>query len=236
MRIGVLQADSVLEQFQPRHGDYPQMFGDLFSRAADGATLQFETIDAIGGGPYPDPLRCDPYVITGSRYSVYEDLPWLPGLVDFVHRALAAGRCLVGICFGHQLIAHCFGGRVERASGWAVGVHGSRILRRENWMAPPADAVNLLSSHQDQVTQLPPGAKLIASNEFCRLAGFTLGRKVLTLQGHPEFRKAYSRDLMNLRRGQIGEATYRAGMASLTTETQQTLVGRWILNFCRAAQ
>ena len=116
MRIGVLQADSVLEQFQPRHGDYPQMFGELFSRAADGAALQFETIDAIGGGPYPDPLRC----VTGSRYSVYEDLPWLPGLVDFVHRALAAGRCLVGICFGHQLIATALAGgwSGHRAGRW----------------------------------------------------------------------------------------------------------------------
>ena len=233
MRIGILQADSVLERFQPKHGDYPRMFMDLFNRAAGGATLGFEVIDALHG-PYPSPAGCDAYVITGSRHSVYEDLPWLPSLVDFVGQALAAGRYLVGICFGHQLLAHFFGGRAERAQGWAVGVHGSRILRREAWMAPPAEAVNLLSSHQDQVTQLPAGAKLIASNGFCPIAGFTWGGQVLTFQGHPEFAKAYSRDLMNMRRKLLGRETHQAGLASLKQETQELLVGRWILNFCGA--
>lgn len=235
MRIGILQADSVLERFQPRHGDYPQMFKDLFIQAAEGAAMEFDAIDALGGGPYPVPSGCDAYVITGSRHSVYEDLPWLRDLVEFVRQALGAGRPVVGICFGHQLMAHFFGGEVQRAAGWAVGVHGSRLLCSEPWMAPPAEAINLLSSHQDQVTQLPNDAKLIASNDFCPLAGFTLGRQVLTFQGRPEFRKAYSRDLMNLRRRQIGEAAYRTGMASLAEDTHQTLVGRWILNFCQAA-
>ena len=234
MKIGILQADSVLEQFQPRHGDYPRMFMDLFGQAAGGAMPRFDVINALRDGPYPSPAKCDAYVITGSRYSVYEDLPWLPGLVAFVRQALAAGRCLVGICFGHQLMAHFFGGRAERAPGWAVGVHGSRILCNEAWMTPPADAVNLLSSHQDQVTQLPDGAKLIASNDFCPIAGFTWGGQVLTFQGHPEFPKAYSRDLMNMRRELLGPETHQAGLASLALETHQRLVGRWILNFCGA--
>ena len=234
MRIGILQADSVLERFQPRHGDYPRMLMDLFNQAAEGATLRFDIIDILHGGPYPSPTRCDAYVITGSRHSVYEDLPWLSSLVAFVRQALAAGRRVVGICFGHQLLAHFFGGCAERAQGWAVGVHGSRILCREAWMAPPADAVNLLSSHQDQVTRLPDGAKLIASNDFCPIAGFTWGGQVLTFQGHPEFAKAYSRDLMNMRRELLGPETHRAGLASLAQETQQRLVGRWILNFCGA--
>ena len=236
MRIGILQADSVLERFQPRHGDYPQMFADLFVAAGDGAALAFEAIDVLGGTPYPAPSRCDAYVITGSRHSVYEDLPWLPGLVEFVRRALRAGRPVLGICFGHQLMAHFFGGQVRRAQGWAVGVHGSRVLASEAWMAPPAKAINLLSSHQDQVIQLPNGAQLIAGNDFCPVAGFTLGRQVLTFQGHPEFRKAYSEDLMNLRRRQIGEATYQAGMTSLAEDTHRILVGRWMLNFCQAAR
>ena len=234
MKIGILQADSVLERFQPQHGDYPRMFMDLFDQAADGATLSFKVIGALRDGPYPPPASCDAYVITGSRHSVYEDLPWLPSLVAFVRQALAADRRVVGICFGHQLLAHFFGGRAERAQGWAVGVHGSRILCHEAWMAPPADAVNLLSSHKDQVTQLPNGAKLIASNDFCPIAGFTWGGQVLTFQGHPEFAKAYSRDLMNMRRELLGPETHQAGLASLAQETQQRLVGRWILNFCGA--
>ena len=144
------------------------------------------------------------------------------------------GRSVVGICFGHQLMAHFFGGRTTKAPGWAVGVHASELLVTEPWLSPHADGFSLLSSHQDQVTDLPPGARLIATNDFCPLAGFACGDQVLTFQGHPEFRKGYSRDLMNMRRDLLGEDVWRTGVASLENATHERLVGRWILNFCAA--
>lgn len=231
MRIGILQTDAVLPRFQPDHGDYPSMFMALFDAAGEDMALAYQVIDAQASA-YPVPNHCDCYVITGSRHSVYDDLPWIAELAAFVESALDAGKPVVGICFGHQLMAHFFGGRAAKASGWAVGVHASELLVNEPWLSPAADEFNLLSSHQDQVTDLPPGARLIATNGFCPLAGFTWGDQVLTFQGHPEFRKAYSRDLMNMRRDLIGEDVWRAGMASLEAETHERLVGRWILNFC----
>jgi len=207
-------------------------FGGAAAVGGDMA-LEYEVIDAQAGG-YPPPDRCDCHLITGSRHSVYDDRPWIAELAVFVQRALDADRPVVGICFGHQLMAHFFGGRAAKASGWALGVHASKLLVDEPWLSPQADGFSLLSSHQDQVTELPPGAQLIATNDFCPLAGFTNGDRVLTFQGHPEFRKAYSRDLMNVRRARIGENVWRSGMASLKMETHQSLVGRWILNFCAA--
>ena len=233
MRIGILQTDSVLARFQPDHGDYPQMFMDLFDAAGEDMALTYEVINAQAGA-YPPADRCHGYVITGSRHSVYDDLPWIAELAAFTERAIEAGRPVVGICFGHQLMAHFFGGRTAKASGWAVGAHASQLLADEPWLSPHVHEFNLLSSHKDQVTELPPGARLIASNDFCPLAGFTHGELVLTFQGHPEFRKSYSRDLMNMRRDLLGEDTWRAGMASLELDTHQGLVGRWILNFCAA--
>ena len=233
MHIGILGADSVPPQFQGVHGDYPQMFEELFRAAGTGMELRFTAIDAVAG-QYPKPAQCDLYVITGSRCSVYDELPWIGDLAAFVRLALDAGSHVAGICFGHQLMAHFFGGRTERASGWAVGVHESEVLVRTPWLAPAAHRFNLLSSHQDQVTALPPTAQLIARNAFCPFAGFTLGDQVITFQGHPEFRSGYSRDLMNMRRNLLGEATYQAGMASLATEIHPSLVGRWILNFAGA--
>ena len=231
MRIGILQTDAVLPRFQPDHGDYPGMFMALFDAAGGDRALAYQVIDAQASA-FPSPNQCDCYVITGSRHSVYDDLPWIARLATFVETALDAGKPVVGICFGHQLMAHFFGGRTAKASGWAVGVHASELLVTEPWLAPAVDAFSLLSSHQDQVTELPPGARLIASNDFCPLAGFTHGDQVLTFQGHPEFRKAYSKDLMNMRRDLLGEDVWRAGMASLEEETHEHLVGRWILNFC----
>ena len=233
MHLGILQTDAVPPHLQAAHGDYPQMFEGLFRAAGKDLDLRFTVIDAVAG-QYPAPAECDLYVITGSRCSVYDELPWIGELAAFVRRALDAGGRVAGICFGHQLIAHFFGGRTERAQGWAVGVHESEVLVRAPWLAPTAERFSLLSSHQDQVTALPPGAQLFARNAFCPLAGFTLGDQVITFQGHPEFPKGLSHDLMNMRRELLGEATYQAGMASLASETHQGLAARWILNFAQA--
>ena len=232
MRIGILQTDRVMKRFRGRHGDYPWMFESLFTRAADGAPLEFTAIDAARSA-YPAANSCDLYVITGSRKSVYDDEPWIADLATFVEKALDAGRKVIGICFGHQLIAHFFGGETRPAPGWAVGVHESRILVEAPWLDPKLDRFALLSSHKDQVAGMPKGAELFASNEFCPIAGFVWGDNVLTFQGHPEFRKSYSRDLMDMRRELLGEQSYQAGVASLAMETHAAIVGRWILNFCR---
>ena len=139
---------------------------------------------------------------------------------------------LAGICFGHQLIAHFFGGRCAPSeAGWAVGVHSSDILQQHNWMQPAGESISLLSSHKDQVVKLPPDAELYASNDFCPLAGFVVGEHVLTIQGHPEFRKEYARSLMKYRESLLGEAVYNEGIASLAADTQEYLMAQWLINF-----
>ncbi len=234
MRIGILQADSVSPALVRRHGDYPDMFGDLLS---DPAALpagepapDFFTIDACHGA-FPAVGDCDAYLITGSRHSVYDDLPWIPRLAEFVADALAGRRRVVGICFGHQLIAHFFGGETRAAAdGWCVGVHRADVIRQEPWMDPPTQQFRLLVSHQDQVTALPPGARPFAVSEHCPSAGFELG-DALTFQGHPEFTAGYVADLMATRRQAIGETKYREAMASLDCATDASLAARWILHF-----
>jgi len=241
MHIGILRTDAVLEQFQPVHGDYPVMFE---AALADPAALP----PALGGraprfsvfsaheGELPEPGSCDAYVITGSRHSVYDDLPWLPPLVDFLRAALAADRKIVGICFGHQLLAHYLGGETARAEvGWCVGVHDSRVLAAQPWMEPAAARFGLLSSHRDQVMRLPDGARLFAASERCPNAGFVIGGQVLTFQGHPEFTKPYAEDLMRMREAMLGPEVFSTGIASLERATDQVLVARWILNFVAAS-
>lgn len=238
MRIGILQTDSVLEQFVPRHGDYPEMFrallGDPDVQPAGAPPPAFLDID-VRGADFPDPDACDAYVITGSRHSVYDDLPWIVPLVEFVRAALVRRRRVVGICFGHQLVAHFFGGETRpAAAGWCVGVQRARIEADEAWMQPPVAELGLLASHKDQVVRLPPGARRIAAGEHCPEAGFVLG-DVLTFQGHPEFSKAYAGELMDMREALLGSATYQLGKASLALATDSALVARWMLAFMSAA-
>jgi GMP synthase-like glutamine amidotransferase len=230
MRIGILQTGAVLEDIQPRFGDYPAMFVDLLSGDAH-RRPSFSTY-RVREGELPEPAACDAYVITGSRHSVYEDHPWIVELAEFVGNTMAGGQKIVGICFGHQLIAHYFGGRTEPASvGWGVGVHGVEIVSRERWMDPHQGSVSMLSSHKDQVVALPRGARRVASSAFCPNAAFAIGDVVMTWQGHPEFEKDYAETLMRRREALLGPETLAAGLASLDNEIDRALLARWILNF-----
>jgi GMP synthase-like glutamine amidotransferase len=239
MLIGILQTDSVLEPFASQYGEYPDMFrAVLASPEARPPGMKAPTFLDVAAqrGEYPEPGACDGYVITGSRHSVYDDLPWIPPLVAFLREAIAQQRRVVGICFGHQLIAHFFGGETRAAeSGWCVGVQPAEIVHREPWMTPQAERIALLASHKDQVARLPPGARAFAQGGRCRVAGFVM-ENVLTFQGHPEFTKAYAADLMDMREQALGTATHRAGKASLAEPTDELLVARWMLNFLSAAR
>ena len=200
LTIAVLRTDEVMPQFVEAHGDYPDMFTGLLQRAArerpEPMALRIDSFDARRE-EYPPADAYAGYVITGSRSSVYDDEPWIGSLAEYLEAVIAAGRKIVGICFGHQLMAHFFGGETRAAEqGWAVGVQEHRAVSQEPWMDPPGARLNLLSSHKDQVTRLPDAARLIATSDFCPIGGFVMGDHVMTLQGHPEFQRGYSRDLM----------------------------------------
>lgn len=229
MHLGILQADSVMEQFRAEYGNYAGMFERILTVAH--APVRFSSY-VVQDGELPAIDACDAYLITGSRHSVYDDLPWIRDLVAFVDAALQANRKIIGICFGHQLIAHYFGGETRAADqGWGVGVKISRIDNRESWMQPPLSEFALLCSHKDQVVKLPDGATRFATSEFCPCAGFVWNDLVLTFQGHPEFTKSYSAALMEMRNEVLGPEIFSGGMASLDEDTHEDAIARWILNF-----
>lgn len=232
LHLGILQTDHVLPEFQADHGDYTDMFHRLFSAVDE--TVTFTDYDVQLA--VPQTIECDAYVITGSKNSVYEELPWIPRLVAFLQQVLTADRKIIGICFGHQLMAHYFGGRVAAAEqGWGVGVHRTEVLRTYPWMTPSNGEVALLCSHKDQVMALPAAAELYLASEFCPMAGFTIDDQVITVQGHPEFRKPYSRALMNKRQEMLGEKVFRAGIDSLAQTTDEADFARWLLAFVRGS-
>ncbi len=235
MNIGVLQADSVREEFQADHGDYPDMFGYMLKRA--GLLVLGEPIDIANynviEGEYPRHLdECDGYIISGSRQSVYDDEPWIHRFREFLTELHAAKKKLVGICFGHQLIAEALGGKTARAKvGWGVGVHRNNIVQMKDFMQPPLANYSVIVSHQDQVTRLPAEAELLASSDFCPNSMYQIGDHILSIQGHPEFSKDYSRALIELRRGIIGETVYKRAIRSLDEEIHNRILANWIVRF-----
>lgn len=233
MKIGILKTDAVRPEWVPEFGEYPDMFMALLGRLDP--SLEFRVYD-VEQGEYPDDIDdVDAYLITGSKSSVYEDKPWIARLMDFVRELDRRRKKLVGICFGHQLVAHALGGRTEKSDkGWGVGLHSHRFHNQPAWHDGGSEAFAVIVSHQDQVVEPAPGTSVLAGSEFCENAVCQIGEHILTFQGHPEFVPGYSRELLEYRREAIGEETYQKGVASLAEAPESERIGRWILRFLRA--
>ncbi len=228
-RIGLLLCDHVDPELAVIAGDYPDMFGDLLA----GRGLDLVSFDVVGGRLPQAPDRCDGWIITGSRYAVYDPEPWIEDLGGFVRRAVTSGIPVVGICFGHQLLAQALGGRVERArGGWGVGARTARVVARRSWMVPPAEAFRLLYSHRDQIVELPPGARVLAVADHAPVAMFEVGDVALGLQGHPEFAPRYLRALLERRRGAaIPAEVADEALTTLHAGLDRSLLAAWIATF-----
>ena len=233
MKVGILKTDAVRPEWVGDYGEYPDMFERLMS-AAD-PDLTYQTWD-VEQGEFPESgNEADVWLITGSKSSVYEDKAWIRTLEAFVRDLHANRRKIVGICFGHQLIAQALGGRVEKSDkGWGVGIHTYRIASERIGEPGGDDTFRLIVSHQDQVVSLPPGAEVTAYNGHCDYAALRIGDHIMTFQGHPEFVPSYSREIMALRREQIGEDRCEAGFNSLKGDPHQgDVVARWMADFYR---
>ena len=235
MRIGILKCDTVAPALQSAFGDYPDMFRALLGKHRAGWSFRDYDLTA---GDFPDSVaQCDAWLLTGSKWGVHDRDDWILRAHELAGELYRARRPTVGICFGHQLMANALGGRVERASrvGWGVGVHTAQIRARRDWMVPARDALPLLVSHQDQVTEPPPGASVLAGHDFCPIDMMQIGDHVLTLQGHPEFEVGYSRALMKRRRAEIGESVFRKGIESLSQPIAPWVATAWISRFMETA-
>lgn len=176
MHIGILQCGQSPEIIRGELGDYP----DMFERLLDGRGFTFRNYHVENMEFPAGPEEADGWLITGSRHGVYEDHPFIAPLEAFIRDAYEADLPLVGICFGHQIIAQALGGEVTKhPSGWAVGAQdydfGGEKLTLNAW-------------HQDQVVTLPPDAEVAARNGFCENAALVYGNRAFTVQAHPEFR------------------------------------------------
>ena len=175
MLIGILVTGHALDELRDTRGDYDRIFDDLL-KAFGFETKAWFVVDE----EYPEsPEDADGWLITGSKHGAYEDHPWIPHLEAFIRDVYADGRPMIGICFGHQIIAQALGGKVVKFDqGWAVGHTDYDI---------GGDQMRLLAWHQDQVVETPESAEVIGSNAFCENAALLYDNRILTIQPHPEF-------------------------------------------------
>jgi len=220
MRIGILQTGDAPEDLRTTEGDYP----DMFQRLLAGRGFEFRTWRVMDLQFPTDEEQADGWLITGSRHGVYEDHAFIPPLEAFIRDAYNAHVPLVGICFGHQIVAKALGGRVEKfAGGWSVGPtdyrFGDEVLTLNAW-------------HQDQVVEIPEGAEVIARSEFCANAALAYDDRILTVQAHPEFPDSFIDGLIRTRgQGIVPDPLLRQAEARMGQPNSSALLADHITDF-----
>lgn len=244
--LGLLETDTLYDDLIPDYGSYGQMFARFFDDL-DGDPndkLKYRYYQVQQGELPKDTGECDAYLITGSKAGVYDSLPWIASLQRWIADFHQQRAKLIGICFGHQILAHSLGGEAAKSGeGWGVGVHTTNLLVDDKQINNSASTqsnrycegspLRLLHSHQDQVQKLPPQAQLLASSDFCQNAAFKIDDRVLSFQGHPEFTPLYLQRLLGRRKSVIGEQVFADAMASMEQDTDAAQVGRWLIDFIR---
>lgn len=239
MRIGILETGEVVDDLKGRHGDYPAMFRRLLSAADPG--LAFTTVRVVAGEMPAAPRDADGWIVTGSRHGVYDGLPWIEPLEAFLRDCVAARVPVVGICFGHQLLAEALGGRaVKSDEGWGLGVQDYEIVARPSWLTHVPDRFSARALHQDQVVALPANATVLARSPHCAIAAVAYGDPehpaAVSLQPHPEFGADFMDELLALRAGTafpVEDAT--AARASLARPVANDAWARLIVDYFHRA-
>ncbi len=179
-------------------------FQDWFVSGCGVSADDVEVVSVFLGETLPALDTISGIIITGSPAYVTDQEPWNYTAADFLKQAVAQDVPVLGVCYGHQLLAWAFAGE--------VGFHpdGREIGSVDITLSPAAAEDRLFSglptvlkvqvSHQQSVLRLPPGALHLASNDFDPNHAFRLGRSAWGIQFHPEFDAQITRAYLEWRK------------------------------------
>lgn len=232
MRIGIIEAGTPPDRLAKSYPSYARMVEILLGEDTDTTTF------SMAKGQVPvSAAGFDAFIITGSAAGVYDDLPWIAPLHDFL-RGIDGRAKLVGLCFGHQVLASAFGGTVAKSGkGWGLGLHTYEILERADWM-DDAPRVSVPAIHQDQVIAPPQEARVLGGNAFTPYGILSYpGRRAISFQVHPEFETDYATALIAGHAPAIPHSDdfRRKALASLSAVSDAPRVCGWIRNFLHEA-
>ncbi|KAL2020458.1 hypothetical protein VTK56DRAFT_8424 [Thermocarpiscus australiensis] len=240
LRLAILEADTPLPIADAHHHGYFGVFKHLFERAV--APVPLESVVTCTGhdivhnpSTYPSLDDVDAILVTGSKHNAFDNDEWIVALVEYVRRALAHDRVrVVGVCFGHQIVARALGALVARSdSGWEVSVTETRLTEKGKELFGGRETLRVQQMHRDQVFSVPAGAELLASTDKCANHGFVIPRRVITVQGHPEFTEDIMREILESRHETrlLTDEVFQSGMARNGNHHDGILIAQVFLKF-----
>lgn len=152
-----------------------------FRREVDADLVEYNVTE----NEFPETAAFDGCIVTGSRASVYWDEPWIGDLKRWVGDAIETGIPFFGVCYGHQLLADVLGGSVADMGEYEIGYRQIEHDGESVLFEGIDREFTAFTTHSDHVEQLPPGAELIARNDY-GAHGFRKDN-VFAVQFHPEY-------------------------------------------------
>ena len=220
-RFVVIQTGDAAQAVADRAGNYDQMFLDHLN--GEGHAIAVHRNE-----PLPRQWEVDAVLITGSPFSVYERQPWEQRLEAWTREVVQAQKPLLGVCYGHQLVAQALGGEVKKnPRGYEIGTVDIELTQagKEDPLLSPLVPLRFSAVHGDAVTRMPEGAKLLAENARCAVQAFALGPMQWCVQFHPEFSSEVTAMYVEARadtirkdaaqRGEDPEAAVQSAQASI---------------------
>ncbi|MEW6432524.1 MAG: gamma-glutamyl-gamma-aminobutyrate hydrolase family protein [Myxococcota bacterium] len=189
-------------------GDYEAWFSARVGRLASFRPVELHAGEAPPDGGY------DAIIMSGSPESVTRGEPWMARAGDFMLEAAERGVPVLGVCFGHQLLAWRLGGAVvKNPRGRELGTISVALTaagRADPLFHGLPDVVGVQSTHEDHVEPLPAAATLLASTAVSLVQAFAFGPRVRGVQFHPEMDQASTRWVVMDPKVQIEETERRA--------------------------
>lgn len=182
--LGILLAGEMPATVAAEHGDYTS----LYRRMLNDERFTIRSYRVMKGDFPISITDCDAWLVSGSSSSAYDNHAWIRSLEAFLRDAYKRRMPIVGVCFGHQVLAKALGGRVQRQKGgFLAGVRRYHFLDT---------TLPLVAAHGDQVTVPPPGAVVVASAPYCPNAALRYGDIAFSIQPHPEYSPTLLADLV----------------------------------------